>query len=120
MHIDGTAIIQHGFQHRAAYTYMETGGHRGQEGFRQTGLMKYWRDANRDKYLDFDGPEEIAIYHTNGHDMGTVGKSVNKWSAGCWGAIEKIMERFYAMAQLQIAHGHGSKFSFAMLHENMF
>lgn len=120
MHIDGTAIIQHGVQHRGAYTYMKEGGHRGQEAFRQTGPMKYWRDADRDQYLDFDGPEEYDIYNTNGHDMGTVGNDVNRWSAGCWGAIQKIMDKFYALAQLQILMGHGSRFSFALLHEKHF
>lgn len=120
MNIDGTAIIMHSVQHRSAYTYMKEGGHRGQEAFRQTGPMKYWRDANRDKYLDFDGEEEFAIYNTNGHDMGTVGNDVNNWSAGCWGAIQKIMDKFYALAQLQILMGHGSRFTFTLLHENDF
>ena len=36
MQINGTAIIQHSIQHRGSYTYMEKGGHRGQEAFRQT------------------------------------------------------------------------------------
>jgi len=120
MHIDGTAIIQHGVQHRGAYTYMKKGGHNGQEAFRQTGKMKYWRDADRDKYLEFDGPEEEAIYNTNGHDMGTVGNDVNNWSAGCWGAVNDNMELLYLMAQVQEAHGNGNKFSYAMLHEDAF
>jgi len=120
MHIDGTAIIQHGVQHRGAYTYMKKGGHREQEAFRQTGNMTYWRDANRDIYLDFDGDIETAIYNTNGHDMGTVGNDVNKWSAGCWGAENENMDILYYIAQVQIAHGHGDKFSFALLHENSF
>ncbi len=120
MQIDGTAIIQHGVQHRGAFTYMEKGGHRGQEAFRQTGKMWYWRDANRDEYLDFDGKAEYEIFNTNGHDMGTLGSNVGKWSAGCWGSTEIIMEELYFLAKLQIEHGHGSSFSHAMLHENMF
>ena len=120
LNIDGTAIIQHGVQHRGCYTYMEKGGHKGQEAFRQTGLMKYWRDADRDQYLDFDGKEFTSIFNTNGHDMGTVGVNVGKWSAGCWGSTNTVMDKFYSLAKLQIKHGHGDKFSFAMLHENMF
>ncbi len=120
MQIDGTAIIQHGAQHRGSFTYMEKGGHRGQEAFRQTGKMKYWRDANRDKYLDFDGEEDFAIFNTNGHDMGTLGKNVNKWSAGCWGSTNENMDLLYSMAKVQMAHGLGNKFSYALLHENMF
>jgi len=117
---DGTAIIQHGIQHPGAYTYMEKGGHKGQEAFRQTGNMKYWRDADRDKYLDFDGEEYNDIFNTNGHDMGDRGVDVGKWSAGCWGSTRENMDILYEIAKLQIKHGPGSRFSFAMLHEDMF
>jgi len=120
MHIEGTAIIQHSVQHRGAYTYMETGGHRGQEAFRQTGPMKYWRDANRDEYLDFDGVEQYENFATNLHDMGTRGENVNNWSAGCGGSTNENMDLLYAVAKVQIAHGLGNKFSFALLHENNF
>ena len=121
MNVDGTAIIMHGKQYRGAYTYMEKGGHRGQEAFRQTGPMDYWRDANRDIYLDFDGEVQLGkIFATNGHDMGKVGEDVNKWSAGCWGSEEENMDLLYLMAKIQIAHGFGDKFSYALLHENMF
>ena len=117
---DGTAIIQHSVQHRSCYTYMEKGGHKGQEAFRQTGLMKYWRDADRDEYLEFDGKEFTAIFNTNGHDMGTVGNNVGKWSAGCWGSTQSVMDEFYKLAKLQKRSGFGDKFSFTMLHENDF
>ena len=120
MHIDGTAIIQHGKQFRGAFTYMEVGGHNGQEAFRQTGPLDYWRDINRDEYLDFVNPQSGKIFNTNGHDMGTVGNDVNRWSAGCWGSTNENMDLLYAMAQVQIAHGLGNKFSLAVLHENMF
>jgi hypothetical protein len=120
MQVKGTAIIQHSIQHKGAYTYMLKGGHNGQEAFRQTAPMKYWRDADRDKYLEFEGETFTAIYNTNGHDMGTVGAQVNNWSAGCWGSTQKIMDKFYLYANVQIKHGHGNKFSFALLHENNF
>lgn len=120
MQIDGTAIIQHNAQHRGAFTYMEVGGHRGQEAFRQTKKMTYWRDANRDEYLDFDGETFTDIYNTNGHDMGTLGNNVGKWSAGCWGSVEENMDILYLIAQIQMKHGLGNKFSFALLHENKF
>ena len=120
MQIDGTAIIQHGVQHRGAYTYMEVGGHRGQEAFRQTGKMAYWRDANRDEYLDFEGEVRHDIYNTNIHDMGTLGNNVGKWSAGCLGSTEENMELLYSIAKVQILHGNGNKFSLALLHENQF
>jgi hypothetical protein len=125
MNVDGTAIIEHGVQHRGAYEYQnpkEDGkrGHRNQEAFRQVASMSYWRDADRDKYLEFDGETETGNFYTNGHDMGTVGKNVDKWSAGCWGSVEKSMHKFFGLARLQIYMKHGTKFSFALLHETNF
>lgn len=120
IHIDGTAIIQHGKQYRGAFTYMKKGGHRGQEAFRQTGPIDYWRDVNRDDYLDFENPDLGKIFNTNGHDMGTVGDNVGKWSAGCWGATQENMDLLYLMAQEQINAGIGDTFSLAVLHEDMF
>lgn len=126
--VNGTAIIKHGVQHRGAYQYQNPAlnsgqrGHRNTEAFRQVKDMDYWRDANRDKYLDFDGKEFTDNFATNGHDMGTLGVKgkVNKWSAGCWGSEQEIMDVFYELAGTQIEHGNGDKFSFAMLHEDMF
>ena len=120
MNIDGTAIIQHGKQYRGAFTYMLKGGHNGQEAFRQTGALDYWRDDNKDDYLNFINPQEGKIFNTNGHDMGTLGENVNKWSAGCWGSTEENMQLMYEMAKVQASHGMGDKFSLAALHENMF
>jgi hypothetical protein len=52
--------------------------------------------------------------------MGSVGNNVGKYSAGCWGATVENMNLLFDIAQLQIDHGHGDKFSLAMLHENNF
>lgn len=128
LNIEGTAIIQHGVQHRGVYQYQNPAthpdqrGHRGKEAFRQIKDMKYWRDADRDEYLEFGGKEFVDNFATNGHDMGKLGVKgkVNKWSAGCWGSEEEIMELFYELAHLQIAHDNGDKFSYALLHEDMF
>ena len=126
MQVKGTAIIQHGVQHRGAYQLQDPKkdrskrGHRGQKAFRQIKSMLYWRDADRDEYLDFDGIEQKSNFATNGHYMGTVGNNVNNWSAGCWGAIIKTMDKLFKIAQAQIDNGLGDKFSFALLHENMF
>ena len=70
--------------------------------------------------LDFINPQENKIFNTNGHDMGSRLDKVDKWSAGCWGSIEEIMDIFYLMAQQQIEHGFGDHFSLAALHEDMF
>lgn len=126
LHIDGTAIIKDGVQHMSAYRYENPSlnegqhGHKGQEAFSQIGDMRYHRDPDRDKYLEQTGPVITDNFRTNGHDMGTLGKNVNKWSAGCWGSTEENMEILYAIARLQIMGGMGDVFSFAMLNEDMF
>tara|TARA_R110000782_G_scaffold261638_1_gene353413 strand:- start:310 stop:978 length:669 start_codon:yes stop_codon:yes gene_type:complete len=120
MHPDGTAIIQHSKQYPLSHTYMETNGHRGEEAFRQTGLMDYFRDPNYDEYLDFVNPESGKNHATNEHNMGTLGDDVHTWSAGCSGTVKKLMRKLYNLAKLQIKHGLGAKFSYAMLHENDF
>lgn len=124
LNIDGAAIIMHGHQNKACYEHQNPPvdgklGHHGKEAFRQIAPMKYVRDPDRDKYLEFDGEIISGIFYTNGHDMGT-GKQVGKNSAGCWGSSPVIMDKFYALARLQSKHGFGTKFSYAMLHENMF
>jgi len=126
LNIDGTAIIKHGIQHRGAYQYQnpkvneDQRGHRGKEAFRQIKNMDYWRDNDRDEYLEFEGEEFTDNFATNGHDMGTAGNNVGKWSAGCWGSTEGNMEMLYLIAKKQMEAGLGDKFSYAMLHENMF
>lgn len=135
MNKNGTAIIQHDVQHRGVYQYQNPPvnnpqlkrdkkpiqlGHNGKEAFRQIKDMKYWRDNNKDEVLDFYGKEEISNSSTNGHNMGTLGKDVNNWSAGCWGSVEKNMAILYNIAKIQISKGLGDIFSFAMLHEKSF
>lgn len=119
MHPKGTAIIQHGKQYIKALRYMPVGGHRGQEAFRQIRGMDYWRDANRDNYLDFNNPEYGKIYNTNEHDMGWRDE-IGKYSAGCTGSHNTEMEKLYTLARLQIKNGYGDEFSYAVLHEDMF
>jgi len=124
--IEGTAIIQHGKQYRGVYQYQnpelnpKQRGHKGKEAFRQIKEMDYWRDPDRNKYLDFKGKTFTEKAFTNGHDMGTLGNNVDKWSAACWGATEENMDLLYMQALIQIEHGLGDIFSYAMLHENQF
>lgn len=135
MNKNGTAIIQHEKQYRGVYQYQNPPvnnpelkkqkkplqlGHNGKEAFRQMKPMDYWRDANKDGVLDFEGKTYTEIASTNVHDMGTLGNNVDNWSAGCVGTTEKQMDKFYDLAKLQIKHGHGDYFSFAMLHEQSF
>lgn len=122
----GTAIIQHDKQYRGVYQLQDPTkdkrlrGHRGQKAFKQIKQMQYWRDINMDEYLDFTGKTYKQNAATNGHYMGTLGKNVDKWSAGCWGSTISNMNKLYRIAEFQINHGLGDKFSFTLLHENSF
>lgn len=123
MNRKGTAIIKHDEQYRGVYQLQdpkvnpEFRGHKGKKAFRQIKPMTYWRDNNRDKYLDFEGELHTEIAHTNIHYMGTLGHNVNKWSAGCPGSTEDNMNLLYGVADLQIKHGLGDKFSFSLFSE---
>jgi hypothetical protein len=126
MNKNGTAIIQHGIQHRGVYQLQDPKknpklrGHGGRKAFRQIKPMLYWRDNNKDSKLDFDSKSFLELGFTNGHYMGTLGKKVNKWSAGCWGAVEKEMDKLYNIADKQIENGLGDIYSFSLLHETSF
>lgn len=123
---DGIAIIAHSYQYGGAYQLQdpkinpEHWGHKGRKAFRQVGEMKYWRDSNRDGKADFTGKLISGNFQTNGHTMGTLGREVNNWSEGCWGAVEEKMKELFLIAELQIKAGLGDKFSFAMLYEDDF
>lgn len=124
INVKGTAIIKHSEQYIGAMDYQNPPvdfklGHNGKEAFRQVQPMKYWRDADRDNYLEFDGEVFEEIAYTNGHDMGT-GVSVGKNSAGCYGSAPATMDKFYALAKLQIKHKQGSRLTLTMLHETDF
>lgn len=123
---DGTAIIVHDRQHRGVYQLQDPAknknhvGHKGRKAFRQIKDMAYWRDNDRDSVLDFGGKIYIQNGATNGHYMGTVGKKVEQWSAGCWGATEMNMNIIYGVAQKQIDNGLGDVFSYTLLYEPTF
>ena len=62
----GTAIIKHGVQHRGVYELQNPKidgkrGHRGQKAFKQIKEMTYWRDNNRNAFLDLSVPSSIPI-----------------------------------------------------------
>lgn len=125
INVEGTAIIASEFQNLGVYEYQNPAvdgklGHKGQEAFRLVAKIMMRRDADRDEYLEEDGEAYLDNCATNGHDMGDLGKRVDKWSAGCWGSVRKTMDKFFALAKLQIQHGHGTRFTFTMLHEKSF
>ena len=122
----GTVILQHDVQHRGVYQYQDPSrngqqrGHRGRLALRQIKPMKYWRDSNRDNYLDFGPEEEFSNSLTNVHYMGKFGKVVGKWSAGCQGSSEKELNKLFNVCHKQIMAGLGDVFSYTLLHEDTF
>ena len=125
----GIAMIQRGKQFKGAYQYQNPSvnpkqhGHKGREAFVQVGDISGTRDNSKSGGLNL-GASDIIVFPAstkiNGHDMGTLGADVNKWSEGCWGAPKDRMRKIYDIALIQIDHGLGDIFSLAMLHENMF
>lgn len=84
INVDGTAVICPG-QYPNCY---KVGRHKDYEAIEQVGKMKYIRDNNRNKILDWVynavGAKFVwAINKTNIHHAGVDSKLVDKWSAGC-------------------------------------
>ena len=83
------------------YTY-KRGLHRGRwPAFQQNGPVVVWRDRDRNMG---QGPNEVArtVGHIglNGHRMGTIRSDVGRWSAGCWGVMDKWWGEFWQNSAL--------------------
>lgn len=126
MNKQGTAIVQDGVQHRGVYQLQDPAknpkqpGHNGKKAFRQIKPMAYWRDNDKDIELEGEGKTYIENGATNIHYMGTVGKLVDNWSAGCGGATVANLDRLMAVAQKQIDAGLGDIYSYSLIHEKNF
>lgn len=84
INVDGTAVICPG-QYKGCY---KVGRHKDYEAIEQVGNMKYIRDNNRNKTLDWvynlvGAKYSYAINKTNIHHAGVASVQVDKWSAGC-------------------------------------
>lgn len=84
INVEGTAIIVPG-QHKKCY---KIGKHKGYEAIEQVGNIRYIRDNNKNKFLDWiydkAGYKYVdAINKTNIHHAGVDSIQVDKWSAGC-------------------------------------
>lgn len=103
MRRDGTAILKHPQQMRAAF-YI--GLHKGTyECLRQRELVRVWRDNNRDEELDFFGDSSswgIQIHRASSHTRSSV---VGRWSAGCTVIADpEDYKLFMECVKLQIKH----------------
>lgn len=115
MNQEGTAILLTG-QFHACWTI---GMHRGlYRALVQCGLMKFVRDADRDALIDLDKGKIINdVIGCNLHHTGTDNKpTVDMSSAAC-----QVTQTFadhaeiMILADAQVAHGHGDKFSYTLL-----
>lgn len=66
------------------YKY-KLGTHKGYEALVQAGPVEVYRDKNRDRKIDINGPTEWGWFGINIHrgSEGSVGKFIGKFSAGC-------------------------------------
>ena len=80
--LSGTAILVPG-QYRSVY---KIGKHRGKYDAltQQGGVVKVYRDANKDDIIDADiNTAEEGYFGINIHKAGSASTQVDKWSAGC-------------------------------------
>lgn len=76
----GTAILVPG-QYKGAYTI---GLHQGKyEALRQSGLLKVYRDSDRDTVYDYQNITDSVNDGINIHKAGRASKKIDNWSAGC-------------------------------------
>jgi hypothetical protein len=76
----GTAILVPG-QYKGAYTI---GLHQGKyEALRQSGLLKVYRDNDRDTTYDYQNITDSVNDGINIHKAGRASKKIDNWSAGC-------------------------------------
>lgn len=113
---DGTAIIIPGY-YKDCYS---TGLHKGEKALIQVAPMKYVRDANKNKVLDFlYKTTGFKVFNQNGrtdiHRAGTKSKLVDKWSAGCQVlSVENDMLELLDIVNRSIYFGNKDLFSYAL------
>lgn len=91
--VTGTAVIQSpqqidkGWQFRDTFSEFSRYPY-----FRQRGKVNYWRDGNKDTWIDKVKAQIAKIFGTHWHIMSQPGKRgsglVNNWSEGCMGWAE--------------------------------
>jgi hypothetical protein len=108
INVDGTAILCEG-QHRGMWSL---GLHRGVPALVQVGVVKVYRDKDRDTILDMD-PKTVdtGLFGINFH-----GGTGSRASAGCqvtptWSPVARARQ----LLELQTKHGHGSTLSYTLV-----
>lgn len=120
--VGGTLIIKHNEQYRGVYTIGQMGtGNWKHTALLQTGVMKGYRDRNRDIYLDYVN-EQQGIWGANIHaaSLWDIQQRVGGWSAACQ-VIQKPQDYQIFKGLITKAYSvWGPKFSYTLLHQNLF
>jgi hypothetical protein len=113
----GTAILVPG-QYRGAYTI---GLHQGKyEALRQCGLLKIYRDNDRDNTYDYQNITDSLNDGINIHKAGRASKKIDNWSAGCQVlAYSADFDILMALAN-RSAKLYGDKFTYTLLESTDF
>jgi hypothetical protein len=112
MRPEGCAIVVPG-QYRGVYTL---GQHTGKPALVQSGMLRVWRDNDRDDVADYGGPvHEGSGYCINIHRAGADSKLIEDWSAGCQVFKRSAdLDEFLALCDRQIARGW-NRFSYTLI-----
>ena len=108
----GTAILAPG-QYKGAYTI---GLHQGKyEALRQSGLLKIYRDNDRDTVYDYENITDSLNDGINIHKAGRASKKIDNWSAGCQVlAYSADFDILMSLAK-RSAKLYGDKFTYTLL-----
>lgn len=73
------------------------GSHKGRPALVQgLGKVVVWRDRDRDMVQDsIEAPYTATGIGCNLHRMGTIRRDIKKWSAGCWGLMDRYWDPFW-------------------------
>ena len=108
----GSAILVPG-QYKGAYTI---GLHQGKyEALRQSGLLKVYRDSDRDNIYDYQNITDSVNDGINIHKAGRASKKIDNWSAGCQVlAYSADFDILMGLAK-RSAKLYGDKFTYTLL-----
>lgn len=108
----GTAILAPG-QYKGAYTI---GLHQGKyEALRQSGLLKIYRDSDRDTIYDYDNLTDSLNDGINIHKAGRASKKIDNWSAGCQVLAYSADFDILMSLSKRSAKIYGDKFTYTLL-----
>jgi hypothetical protein len=117
MNVLGTFILCPG-QYEDSHT---DGLHNGRRALIQCGMLRGWRDNNKDGVITcygdlFSGKE----FQVDIHEMGLVLAEIDKWSAGCQGGRRSDIEAFMRLYDKMVEYTKRTKIDYTLLEETDF